>query len=142
LESDNSVIGDCLRIQTKVVHPGTGTEKTTGAISFPIYQTATFRHAGLGQTTGYDYSRLQNPTREELEIAIANLEGGRFGFAFSTGMAAISTIIKLFPTGSHLIVSEDLYGGTYRLFEEIYRQYGLSFTFVDTSDLTCVKKIY
>jgi cystathionine gamma-synthase len=124
-----------LNFETLVVHSGRGADEKTGAISFPIYQTATFKHPGLYQTTGYDYSRLQNPTREELEISIANLENGSYGFAFSSGMAAISTIIKLFGTGSNIIVSDDLYGGTYRLFNEIYTQYGLEFSYVDTSNL-------
>ncbi len=122
-------------ISTKVVHGSKGYDPHTGAVSFPIYQSATFRHPGLYQTTGYDYSRLQNPTREELENTIANLENGRFGFAFSSGMAAISTILSLFSPGHHIIVSDDLYGGTYRLFEEIYKKYGMEFSYVDTSSI-------
>lgn len=121
-------------ISTKVVHGSKGFDPHTGAISFPIYQSATFRHPRLYQSTGYDYSRLQNPTREELENTIANLESGKHGFAFSSGMAAISAIIKLFGPGDHIIVSDDLYGGTYRIFEEIYRQYGMEFSYVDTRD--------
>jgi len=109
-------------ISTKVVHGCKCYDPHTGAVSFPIYQSATFRHPGLYQTTGYDYSRLQNPTREELENTVSNLENGRFGFAFSSGMAAVSTILSLFAPGDHIIVSNDLYGGTYRLFEEIYKK--------------------
>ena len=119
---------------TIVVHGSKGYDPVTGAISFPIYQSATFRHPGLHQTTGYDYSRLQNPTREELENTLAILENGNHGFAFSTGMAAVSTVIKLFAPNDHIIVSDDLYGGTYRLCEEIYKVFGLSFSFVDTSN--------
>lgn len=122
-------------LETKVVHGCQGYDPHTGAVSFPIYQSATFRHPGLYQSTGYDYSRLQNPTREELEKTIAQLENGKHGFAFSSGMAAITTIIKLFSPGDHIVVSDDLYGGTYRLFEEIYKRYGLEFTYVDSSDL-------
>lgn len=122
-------------IETKVVHGYKGYDPQTGAISYPIYQSATFRHPGLNQSTGYDYSRLQNPTREELENTIAKLENGKRGFAFSTGMAAISTVIKLFSPGDHIIVSDDLYGGTYRLFESVYKGFGLSFTYVDTSSI-------
>lgn len=126
-------------ISTKLVHGSKGYDSNTGAVSFPIYQSATFRHPGLNQSTGYDYSRLQNPTREELENTIAALESGSFGFAFSTGMAAISSLIKLFSPGDHIIVSDDLYGGTYRLFEEIYKNYGLEFSYVDTSELENIK---
>lgn len=126
-------------ISTKVVHGGKGYDPQTGAVSVPIYQSATFRHPGLYQTTGYDYSRLQNPTREELENTIANLENGRFGFAFSSGMAAISTILSIFSPGDHIIISDDIYGGTYRLFEEVYAKYGIQFSYVDTSNIKDVE---
>lgn len=129
-----------LSIETKVVHGCKGCDPQTGAVSFPIYQSATFRHPGLNQTTGYDYSRLQNPTREELENTIASLENGRYGFAFSSGMAAISTVLSLFMPGQHIIVSDDLYGGTYRLFEEIYKRYGIEFTYADTSRIREVER--
>lgn len=129
-----------LNFETIAVHGSKGFDAQTGAISFPIYQSATFRHPGLNETTGYDYSRLQNPTREEVENTIAKLEGGKAGFAFSSGMAAVNTIISLFKTGDHIIVSDDLYGGTYRLLEEIYTQYGIEATYVDTSDIKNVVK--
>ncbi|WP_312093137.1 trans-sulfuration enzyme family protein [Aminipila sp.] len=122
-----------LSIKTKVVHGFKGYDSQTGAISFPIYQSATFRHPGLNESTGYDYSRLQNPTREELERTIADLENAKYGFAFSSGMAAVSTVIKLFSPGDHLLVSDDLYGGTYRIFEEIYKKFGIEADFIDTS---------
>ncbi|WP_434509624.1 trans-sulfuration enzyme family protein [Desulfitobacterium sp. AusDCA] len=112
----------------------------TGAISFPVYHSSTFSHQGLGKSTGYDYSRSQNPTREVLEEAIARLEGGDRGFAFSSGMAAISTIFALFRQGDHFIVTEDCYGGTFRLFHKILNQFGLSASFVDTSKLDEIKK--
>jgi len=136
------IIGNVLKhnISTKVVHGSKCYDPHTGAVSFPIYQSATFRHPGLYQTTGYDYSRLQNPTREELENTIANLENGKYGFAFSSGMAAISTILSLFSPGDHIIVSDDLYGGTYRLFEEIYKKYGMQFSYVDTSNILDIEK--
>ncbi len=107
----------------------------TGCISVPIYQSATFKHIGLNQSTGYDYSRLQNPTREELEKTIAKLEGGKEGLAFSTGMAAIDSVARLLKPGEHIIISDDLYGGTYRLFEDVYKAYGIESTYVDTTDL-------
>lgn len=129
-----------MNISTKLVHGYKGYDSNTGAVSFPIYQSATFRHPGLNQTTGYDYSRLQNPTREELENTIASLENGSFGFAFSSGMAAVSTVLSLFSPGQHIIVSDDLYGGTYRIFEEIYKRYGIEFSYVDTSNIDEAKK--
>ncbi len=129
-----------MKIDTKLVHGVKGYDLQTGAVSFPIYQSATFRHPGLNQTTGYDYSRLQNPTREELEKTTANLENGRYGFAFSSGMAAVSTVLSLFSPGEHIIVSDDLYGGTYRLFEEVYKKYGIEFSYVDTSVTDQIKK--
>ncbi len=136
-------IGDVrdLKIETKVVHGSKCYDPYTGAVSFPIYQSATFRHPGLNRTTGYDYSRLQNPTREELENTIANLENGRFGFAFSSGMAAVSAVLSLFAPGDHIIVSDDLYGGTYRLFEEVYKKYGLEFSYIDTSNIAEVQNV-
>ena len=127
-------------ISTKVVHGSKCYDPHTGAVSFPIYQSATFRHPALYQTTGYDYSRLQNPTREELENTIANIENGKFGFAFSSGMAAVSTILSLFSPKDHIIVSDDLYGGTYRLFEEIYKKYGLEFSYVNTSRIQDIEE--
>lgn len=127
-------------IETKVVHGNQGFDPHTGAISFPIYQSATFRHPGLNQSTGYDYSRLQNPTREELEKTIAILEEGSSGFAFTTGMSAIHAILELFSPGDHLIFSDDLYGGTYRICQEIYRKHGLEFTFTETGDLDNVRR--
>jgi cystathionine gamma-synthase/cystathionine beta-lyase len=105
----------------------------------PIYQTATFRHPGLGQSTGYDYSRSGNPTRQALEEGIARLDGAARGFAYSSGMAAITSLLFLFRHGDHIIVTEDLYGGTYRLFEQIFQQYGLEFSYVDTSDNSLVE---
>lgn len=122
-----------LSLETILVHGSKGFDPHTGAVSFPIYQSATFRHPGPNQTTGYDYSRLQNPTREELENTIAALEKGCSGFAFTTGMAAITSVLELFSRGDHIIISDDLYGGTYRLFEEIYRKHGVEFDYVDTS---------
>jgi len=127
------------QLETIAVHGAKGYDPQTGAVSMPIYQSATFRHPGLQETTGYDYSRLQNPTREELEKTIARLEQAEFGLAFASGMAAISTIVKLFPAGSHFILSDDLYGGVYRLITEIYKGYGITATFVDLTDLAATQ---
>ena len=119
--------------ETSAVRGASGGDEKTGAISFPIYQASTFKHPGLNQSTGYDYSRLQNPTTEELERTISLLENGRETLGFSTGVAAITACINLFKSGDHIILSEDLYGGTFRLFNDIYNVYGIEATFVDTS---------
>jgi len=106
----------------------------TGAMSFPIYQNATFSHPAFGQSTGYDYSRSGNPTRRILEEGIALLDGGVRGFAYSSGMAAITNLLLLFKQGDHLVVTEDLYGGTFRVIDKVFARYGLEATYVDTSD--------
>jgi cystathionine gamma-synthase len=131
---------DCRHIETIMVHGSKSYDEKTGAISFPIYQSATFRHEGLNQSTGFDYSRTSNPTRDELEKTIAKLEGGTKGLAFSTGMAAIDNIARLFSPKDNIIVSDDLYGGTYRLFEEIYKIYGIETSYVDTTKVEDIEK--
>lgn len=119
--------------ETIAVSGVSGGDKETGAISFPIYQSATFKHHGLNNSTGYDYARAQNPTREEAEKTLAVLEGGKSAIGFSSGVAAITACIHLFKSGDHIILSDDLYGGTYRLFDDIFRDFGLEATFVDTT---------
>jgi cystathionine beta-lyase/cystathionine gamma-synthase len=128
-----------MNIETQAVQIGLEWDTRTGALSIPIYQSATFRHPGLGQSTGFDYSRSGNPTRLALEQGIARMDGGHRGFAFSSGMAAITTLLLLFKEGDHLIVTEDLYGGTCRLFDRIFTRFGLSFTYVDTTDSEAVQ---
>ncbi len=120
-------------ISTKCIHLEEDDDCTKhyGAISYPIYQTATYAHPGIGRSTGYDYSRLQNPTREHLEKIVASLEGGIDSLAFSTGMAAISTLMELFQPGDHLIVDSDLYGGSIRLFDNITKKNGITITYTD-----------
>lgn len=117
-------------ITTKCIHLEEEDDKIKhyGAISYPIYQSATYVHEGVGRSTGYDYSRLQNPTREHLEKIIASLENGIDALAFSTGMSAIATLMELFKPGDHLIVDTDLYGGTIRLFDNISKKNGITFT--------------
>jgi cystathionine beta-lyase/cystathionine gamma-synthase len=129
-----------MNLSTHAAQLGVGWDSCTGAVTVPIYQTATFRHSGLGQSTGWDYSRSKNPTRQALEDGIALLEGGSRGFAYASGMAAIASLLLLFKSGDHLIVTEDLYGGTYRLFEQCFARYGLGFTYVDTTDLDAVRR--
>jgi len=128
-----------MNIATQAAQIGLEWDTRTGAVSVPIYQSATFRHPGLGQSTGYDYSRSGNPTRQALEEGIARLDGAARGFAYSSGMAAITSLLLLFRSGDHIIVTEDLYGGTYRLFEQIFQQFGLEFSYVDTSDNSLVE---
>lgn len=106
----------------------------TGAISFPIYQTATYAHPAVGQSTGYDYSRLQNPTREQLEKIVASLEGGLDALAFSSGMAAITTLMEIFKPGDHIISEADLYGGSIRLFDHINQKNGIEFSRINFAE--------
>ncbi len=128
-----------MNISTQAVQIGLNWDQRTGAVTVPIYQTATFKHPGLGQSTGYDYSRSGNPTRQTLEEGIAALDHGARGFAYSSGMAAITNLLLLFRPGDHILVTEDLYGGTYRLFEQVFQQFGLEFSYLDTSDLEAVR---
>jgi cystathionine gamma-synthase len=107
----------------------------TGAISFPIYQTATFAHPDVGSSTGYDYSRLQNPTREQLEKIVTSLENGYDAVAFSSGMAAMNALMELFEPGDHILASDDLYGGTIRIFNHINKKNGIEVEYIDTSDV-------
>lgn len=128
-----------LHFESKVVHGALGHEPITGAVSFPIYQTATFRHKALGESTGFDYSRLQNPTRQELERTMAILENGLEGFAFSSGQAANMSLFTFLNPGDHVILSDDIYGGTFRIGNEIFGKYGVEFSYVEMSDLEEVK---
>lgn len=120
-------------IETKCLHleEEEGYSSNYGALSYPIYQTATYAHPGVGKSTGYDYSRLQNPTREHLEKVVATLENGIDALAFSTGMAAIAMLMELFAPGDHLIVDADLYGGSIRLFNNISEKNGITFSHID-----------
>lgn len=117
------------------------TSDSTGAVSVPIYQSATFAHPGVGKTTGFDYSRVQNPTREHLEKTVARLENGCDALAFSSGMAAIAALLELFSPGDHIIASDDLYGGSLRYFDSISRKNGLTFDLVNTSEIDQIASI-
>jgi cystathionine gamma-synthase len=124
-----------VKIDTKLAQLGNRSETATGAVNPPIYLTTAYRHEGIGQSSGYDYIRTGNPTREILEKAIADLEEGDRGFACSSGMAAIWTILSLFQQGDEWIVSKDLYGGTYRLLEQGFKKWGLNCTYADMANL-------
>jgi cystathionine gamma-lyase/cystathionine beta-lyase len=123
-----------MRFETLAIHAGERPDEAFGAISVPIYQTSTFAFKDVGKTRGYDYSRTANPTRKVLEDTIARLEGGKAGFAFATGMAAEATAIHLLKAGDHVISGDDVYGGTYRLFQDVMRNLGLEFTFLRLDD--------
>ncbi|MEF2966903.1 PLP-dependent transferase [Paenibacillus sp. M1] len=120
---------------------GSVEEPVTGAVNYPIFQATAFRHPRLGQSTGFDYARTKSPTRTVLEEASARLECGDAGFACSSGMAALQTVFSLFSQGDHLIVSLDLYGGTYRLLEKILSRFGISASYVDTNDLDSLEQV-
>jgi cystathionine beta-lyase/cystathionine gamma-synthase len=124
-----------MKFETLSVHAGQEPDPTTGAVMTPIYQSSTFVQLGVGRHRGYEYARTGNPTRTALEICLAALENAAYGSAFASGMAAIDAILRLLPAGAHVLAGNDIYGGTYRLFERVLRPYGLDFTYVDTSDV-------
>src|SRR5262252_593597 len=121
-----------MKFSTKAIHAGQEPDSATGAVSVPIYQTSTYAQEGLGKHKGFEYARTQNPTRTALESNLAALEGGKACFAFASGMAATNAVMTLLRAGDHVIVSDNTYGGTFRLFDKILRNFGLEFTFVDT----------
>lgn len=127
---------------TRAIHAGQPPDPTTGAIMTPVYLTSTYVQEEPAKTKGFDYSRTANPTRAALEANLAALENGRFGLAFSSGMAAINTVLNLLQTGDHVIAGNDLYGGTYRLCTTLYQKLGLEFTFVDLADLGAVRAAF
>lgn len=124
---------------TKAIHAGQEPDSTTGAITTPIYQTSTYVQDGLGHHKGFEYARTQNPTRMALEKNLAALEGGYAAHCFASGMSAIDTTLKLLQAGDHVIVSENTYGGTYRLFERVLKNFGLDFSYVDTTEAANVE---
>lgn len=125
-------------LDTLAIHAGQEPDPTTGAIMTPIFQTSTFVQSAPGEHQGYDYSRSGNPTRTALEDNIAALENGKYGLAFASGLAAIDTIMRLLNPGDHVIVGNDVYGGTFRLFEKVLRRYGLEFSWVALTDVSAV----
>lgn len=129
-----------LKIDTLLAQIGNRSDTITGTVNPPVYFSTAYRHEGVGQSTGFDYIRTGNPTRQILEQAIADLEGGEQGFACSSGMAAILTILSLFQTGDELLVSKDLYGGTYRLFEQGFNKWGLKCKYVHTYSVNSLEK--
>jgi len=129
---------DSARFSTLCIHAGQIPDPTTGAITTPIYQTSTYVQEGLGKHKGYEYARTQNPTRAALEANLAAIEHGRAGFGFASGMAAIAAVLTLLEVGDHVVVTDNTYGGTYRLFERVLRKGGLDFTYADSSRLDAI----
>ena len=124
-----------MEFETLTIHAGQDPDPVNGAVMTPIYQTSTYAQDGVGRPRqGYEYSRTKNPTRLALENCLAALEAGNFGLAFSSGMAATDTVLRLLDSGMHVLAGDDVYGGTFRLFDKILRRYGLDFTFADTTD--------
>jgi cystathionine beta-lyase/cystathionine gamma-synthase len=138
MSQDNQKAG--VRLGTKYIHAGAEPDPSTGAIMTPIYQTSTYVQEAPGVNKGFEYARSQNPTRKALEEAYAQLEEGKFGLAFSSGVAATDAVIKLLAPGDEVIAANDMYGGTYRLFTKIFAKFGIKFIYVDTTDVSNISK--
>ena len=127
-------------IESALIHGGIDGDEFTGAVNVPIYQTSTYAQQGIGQNKGWEYSRTGNPTRAALEQLIAELEGGTHGFAFASGMAALSTVLTLFKSGDKIIISSNVYGGTFRVLDKVFKNFGITYSIEDTSDLENLEK--
>jgi cystathionine gamma-lyase len=141
-QRDNDPCGPEARIETLAIHGGQHHESVTGAVMQPIFQTSTYAQRSPGEHTGFEYSRTQNPTRFALERAIASLEGGTHGLAFASGCAATTTVIQLLDAGDHVIAGDDIYGGTFRLFDKVMSRRGQRFSYVDPRDLAAVEAAF
>ena len=122
-----------MRFDTLAIHAGQEPDPTTGAIMTPVYMTSTYVQDGPGEHKGYEYSRTQNPTRKALQECLAALEGAKHGFAFASGLAGTAMLMHLLSAGDHVVVSDDVYGGTFRIFDKVFKRHGLEFSFVDLS---------
>lgn len=132
------------RINTKLIHGGIDGDEHTGAVNVPIYQTSTYRQIELGKHKGYEYSRTKNPTRDALEALIAELENGKFGFAFASGMAAINTVLSLFKSGDKILISQNVYGGTFRILDKVFSNFEISYGItkdIDTFEKSITKDV-
>lgn len=123
-----------MKFETRAIHDGQEPDSVTGAVTVPVYQTSTYQQDGIGRPRGYEYSRTGNPTRHALEQALASLEGGRYGLAFASGVAATTAVFQLLRPGEHIVAGDDLYGGTYRLLEQVYRPWGLETDYADVTN--------
>jgi cystathionine gamma-lyase / homocysteine desulfhydrase len=128
-----------MKRKTKLIHGGISSDPLTGAVSIPIYQVSTYKQDGIGGHKGYEYSRTGNPTRHALEELIKDIEGGYAGFAFGSGMAAVTAVIMMFNSGDHVLLTDDVYGGTFRVLTKVLNRFGIEATFVDTSNLKNIK---
>ena len=126
--------------ETALIHGGISIDERTGAVNIPIYQTSTYEQQGIGQNKGWEYSRTGNPTRAALEALIAELEGGTHGFAFGSGMAALTAVISLFKSGDKIIISSNVYGGTFRVLDKIFKNFGIGYSIEDTTNLESLDK--
>ena len=133
-------MGKYENINTALIHGGISIDENTGAVNIPIYQTSTYKQDGLGKMRGYEYSRTGNPTREALEALIAELEGGIRGFAFGSGMAATTAVLSLFNSGDKVLISSNVYGGTFRVLDKVFNNFNISYGIVDTSDISAFEK--
>ena len=129
-----------MKESTLAIHGGIDGDETTGAVNVPIYQTSTYRQRALGETTGWEYSRTGNPTRAALEKLVADLEGGSHGFAFGSGMAAIAAVLSLFRSGDRILLSKNVYGGTFRILDKVFNSFGLTYSLEDTDDIAALEK--
>ena len=127
-----------MKEQTLLIHGGIDGDAATGAVNVPIYQTSTYRQRALGENTGWEYTRTGNPTRAALEALISDLEGGTRGFAFASGMAAISAVLSLFKSGDRILISKNVYGGTFRVLDKVFKQFGLGYALADTDDASAL----
>ena len=129
-----------MKFETKAIHSGQKPDTQTGAVIVPVYQTSTYQQEAIGKNKGYEYSRTGNPTRKALEDVLASLEDGRYGLAFASGVAATAAVFNLLKPGNHIVVGDDIYGGTYRLIESVYRHTGLKITYADADDIDSFEK--
>ena len=130
---------ETLKLNSLLIHGGIDGDETTGAVNVPVYQTSTYKQDGLGKNRGWEYSRTGNPTRAALEKLIADLEKGKYGLAFASGLAAINTVLSLFKSGDKLIVSDNIYGGTFRILDNVFNNFGITYKIVNTSDIEAVE---
>ncbi len=128
-----------MKIESLLIHGGIDGDETTGAVNVPVYQTSTYKQDGLGKDRGWEYSRTGNPTRAAVEKLIADLEQGKYGLAFASGLAAINTVLSLFLSGDKLVVSDNIYGGTFRILDNVFKNFGITYEIVDTSDVAKVE---
>ena len=128
-----------IKLNSLLIHGGIDGDEVTGAVNVPIYQTSTYKQDGLGKNRGWEYSRTGNPTRAALEKLIADLEHGEYGLAFASGLAAINTVLSLFKSGDKLVVSDNIYGGTFRILDNVFKNFNITYKIVNTSDLEAVE---